>query len=184
MDVLIRLANAGDAEALAAIYQPFVEQSRVSFEEVAPSAEEMAGRIVGPQPGMHPWLVAEEEGRLHGFAASSPFRSRRAYRWSVETGIYVDEQSHGRGIGRKLLAALVELLTRQGYVAAIGAIALPNEASVRLHEALGFDPAGVYRRTGFKMGEWIDVGLWQKDLAARSDDPAEPRPFDGLFSPG
>ena len=111
-------------------------------------------------------------------------RTRPAYRWSVETGIYLAPGAGGRGLGKRLLAALTDLLERQGYVAAIGAIALPNEASVRLHEALGFVAAGTYRGTGFKMGTWIDVGLWQKDLAPRTASPAEPRPFDGLFSPG
>jgi phosphinothricin acetyltransferase len=141
----------------------------------------MARRIAGDHPGFHPWLVAEHEGGILGFASSSPFRSRRAYRWSVEIGIYLAAEAAGRGLGRQLLGSLLGLLERQGYVAAIGAIALPNEPSVRLHQALGFVPAGTYRGTGFKMGTWIDVGLWQKDLAPRSREPAEPLPFDGLL---
>ena len=183
MAVLIRLAAEQDSAALAAIYRPYVEESRISFEEVAPDSAEMARRIAGERPGYHPWLVAEEDGHLLGYAASSPFRARPAYRWVVETGIYLAEAAKGRGIGRALLEPLVDLLERQGYVAAIGAIALPNDASVALHERLGFIHTGTYRRVGFKAGEWLDVGLWQKDLAPRADDPAEPRPFDGLFSP-
>ena len=134
------------------------------------------------RPGFHPWLVAEENGRILGFSSSSPFRTRRAYRWSAETGIYLAADASGRGLGKSLLARLTDLLERQGYVAAIGAIALPNEPSVRLHEALGFVHAGTYRGTGFKMGRWLDVGLWQKDLAPRSAQPAEPLPFEPLFS--
>ena len=182
--VLIRLANEADAAGIAEVYRPYVEDSRISFEEQAPDAAEMARRIAGDRPGLYPWLVADEGGRVLGFASSSPFRTRPAYRWSVETGIYVAPDNCGRGLGKRLLSALTDLLERQGYVAAIGAIALPNDPSVRLHEALGFEPAGIYRGTGFKMGTWIDVGLWQKDLAPRTTSPAEPQPFDGLFSSG
>jgi phosphinothricin acetyltransferase len=182
--VLIRLATPADAAGMAEVYRPYVEDSRISFEEQAPDAAEMARRVTGDRPGFHPWLVAEEDGRILGFASSSPFRTRPAYRWSVETGIYLAAGAGGRGLGKRLLAMLSDLLERQGYVAAIGAIALPNEPSVRLHEALGFVAAGTYRGTGFKMGEWIDVGLWQKDLAPRVAAPVEPLPFEPLFSPG
>ena len=181
MAVLVRLAGPDDAAALAAIYRPFVEQSRISFEEAAPDPAEMARRIAGDRPGFHPWLMAEEDERALGFANSSPFRARRAYRWSVETGIYLAADACGRGVGRALLGALTELLAAQGYVTAIGAIALPNPASVALHEKFGFVPAGTYRGTGFKLGQWIDVGLWQKELAERTAAPAEPQPFAGLF---
>lgn len=181
--VLIRLAGRADAASIAEVYRPYVEDSRISFEEQAPGAGEMARRILGDRPGFHPWLVAEEDNEIKGFASSSPFRSRPAYRWSVETGIYLAAGAHGRGIGKALLIMLTDLLERQGYVAAIGAIALPNDPSVRLHEALGFVPAGAYRGTGFKFGQWIDVGLWQKELAPRSPAPAEPLPFQALLEP-
>lgn len=184
MAVLIRLARDGDAEALAAIYRHYVEAARVSFEETAPDADEMARRLRGDVPGFHPWFVAEEDGRILGYAASSPFRTRPAYRWTVETGIYLAPDATGRGLGRRLLSPLLELLERQGYVAAIGAIALPNDASVALHEALGFTYAGTYRGVGFKLGEWLDVGLWQKELAPRREAPGEPLPFAGLVRPG
>ena len=181
--VLIRLAIEDDSAGLADIYRPYVEDSRISFEEHAPDAAEMARRIVGDRPGFHPWLVAEVDGRVLGFANSSPLRTRPAYRWSVETGIYLAPGAHGRGLGKRLLVALIELLERQGYVTAIGAIALPNDASVRLHQALGFAAAGTYRGTGFKLGQWVDVSLWQKELAPRSSAPAEPLPFKTLFEP-
>jgi phosphinothricin acetyltransferase len=180
MSLAIRLATAADALAIAVIYGPYCTDSRVSFEEEAPDAAEMARRIDGERPGFHPWLVAEEAGTILGYAASSPFRTRRAYRWSVETGIYLAPGAQGRGIGRALLERMIGLLERQGYVAVIGAIALPNPASVALHETLGFERVGAYRGTGFKQGEWLDVGLWQRDLAARSAVPAEPLPFVGL----
>jgi L-amino acid N-acyltransferase YncA len=177
MAVLIRLAAADDAAAIAAIYRPYVEDSRISFEETAPDATEMARRMTGEVGGFHPWLVAEENRRLLGFGSSSAFRTRRAYRWTVETGIYLDANAQGRGIGQSLLTKLIRLLERQGYVAAIGAIALPNAPSVALHEKLGFFHTGTYRQVGFKMGEWLDVGLWQKELAPRRPSPAEPLPF-------
>ena len=174
MAVLIRLARKSDAPEIASIYRPYVEDSRISFEEVAPDAGEMARRIIGDPPGVHPWFVAEEDGRIIGYAASSPFRSRPAYRWTVETGIYLAPYAQGRGIGRALLTELVRLLERQGFVSAVGAIALPNDASVALHEKLGFSHSGTYRGVGFKQGEWIDVGLWQRDLAPREPAPRDP----------
>ena len=180
MAVLIRLAAKENAAAIAAIYRPYVENSRISFEEVAPDAEQMARRVVGDVPGMHPWFVAAEDGRVIGYAASSPFRTRPAYRWTVETGIYLARDAFGRGIGRRLLGTLLETLERQRYVSAIGAIALPNPASVALHQLLGFTHNGTYRAVGFKCGEWLDVGLWQKELAPRTAKPREPLPFDGL----
>ena len=183
MAVLIRLAVEDDAAALAAVYRTYVEDSRISFEEVAPDADEMARRVRGDPPGFHPWFVADEDGRLLGYVASSPFRTRRAYRWIVETGIYLAPEASGRGVGRALLTELLQLLERQGYVAAIGAIALPNPASVALHEKLGFTYAGAYHGVGFKLGEWLDVGLWQKELAPRDAAPGEPRPFADLVAP-
>jgi L-amino acid N-acyltransferase YncA len=177
MAVVIRLAGAADAAAIAAIYRPYVEGSRVSFEEEAPGSAEIARRIEGDLPGYYPWYVCEEGGKVCGFASSSRFRPRPAYRWTVETGIYLAPEACGRGMGRELLATLLSVLERQGYVAAIGAITLPNAPSVVLHERLGFVQVGTYRRVGFKMGEWLDVGLWEKNLAARTASPQEPLPY-------
>ena len=184
MALLIRLAEAEDAPAIAAIYRPYVEESRISFEDAAPDATEMARRVRGDRPGYHPWFVAEDGGALLGFASSCPFRTRHAYRWAVETGIYLSPDAMGRGVGRELLSRLLGLLERQGYVAAIGAIALPNNASVALHERLGFFHTGTYRHVGFKMCEWLDVGLWQRELAPRSDSPAEPLDFEQVLHRG
>ena len=175
--MVVRLARETDAAAIAAIYRRYVEDSRISFEESAPGVDEIARRIAGERPGYHPWYVAKEGEVLLGYAASSPFRTRPAYRWTVETGIYLAEDATGRGVGRALLSTLLETLERQGYVAAIGAIALPNDASVALHEKLGFTYAGTYRGVGFKLGEWLDVGLWEKELAPRNAAPIEPQPF-------
>ena len=177
MAVLIRLAAEADAEQIASIYRRYVEESWISFEDSPPDAAEMARRMAGERPGFHPWFVAEDDGQLLGYAASSPFRTRSAYRWTVETGIYLAAGAQGRGIGKALLSTLLRVLERQGYVAAIGAIALPNAASVALHETLGFTYAGTYRGVGFKLGQWLDVGLWEKELAPRTATPVEPLSF-------
>jgi len=178
MSATIRLATKDDAGAIAAIYGPFVEGSRISFEEAAPDAAAMAARM---ESALHPWLLIESGGGITGYCASSPYHRRPAYRWTVETGIYIARDRHGEGLGRQLLEAMIGLLTRQGFVTAIGAIALPNDASIALHEKLGFTQSGTYRGVGFKLGEWVDVSLWQRDLAPRSASPAEPRPFARLI---
>lgn len=177
MDAVIRLASEADAAALAAIYRPFVEASHFTFEEVPPDAADIAARMANP---IHPWLLAEENGRVLGYASTSPMRNRAAYRWSVETGIYLAPDAQGRGLGRKLLDRHLQMLGRQGFVTAIAGIALPNAASVALHEKLGFELSGVERGVGFKLGKWIDVGRWQRDLAARISTPAEPLTSDSV----
>ena len=170
------MATDADAAAIAAIYRPYVDDSRISFEENAPDAAETAQRMASP---IHPWLVAEKDNRVLGYASTSPMRNRRAYRWSVETGIYLDTAAQGRGLGRQLLNVHLDLLEQQGFVTVIAGIALPNEASVALHEKLGFTLSGIERGVGFKLGEWVDVGRWQRDLAPRTATPAEPRPYSG-----
>lgn len=174
MDLQIRLASARDADAIAAIYRPYVERSHFTFEEVPPDAAEIAHRMSNP---VHPWLVACEEERVLGYASCSAMRNRAAYRWSVETGIYLAADAQGRGLGRKLLSAQLDLLERLGFVTSIAGIALPNDASVALHEKLGFTLCGIERGVGFKLGAWVDVGRWQRDLAPRISAPTEPKPL-------
>jgi L-amino acid N-acyltransferase YncA len=174
----IRPANtAGDAEAIAAIYAPFVTDTVVSFEDVPPTADEMAARIER-LTSTHPWLVADDGGEVLGYAYACPHRERAAYRWTAEVTVYVDPRRHRRGAGKALYAALFEQLAERGYRVALAVIALPNDASVGLHEACGFKLVGVYRRIGFKFDRWWDVGWWQLDLG--SEDLETPRaPGDG-----
>jgi len=172
--VLIRIAAEADAAAIAAIYRPYVERSHFTFEEVSPDDAEIARRLSNP---LHPWLVAEEDGTVAGYASTSPMRNRAAYRWSVETGIYLAPDAQGRGFGRQLLGAHLDLLEKQGFVTALAGIALPNQGSVALHEKFGFTLSGIERGVGFKLGQWFDVGRWQRDLAWRTDAPEDPRPF-------
>jgi L-amino acid N-acyltransferase YncA len=174
--VRLRRASPGDAAAIASIYAPYVEGSAVSFETAAPDAAAMAERIEAGGD-LYPWLLAEDEEALLGYAYASAFRPRPAYRYTVETSVYLAPGAEGRGTGKALYGALIRTLEAQGFAQAIGAITLPNPASVRLHEAVGFVEAGIYRQVGWKMGAWYDVGLWQRALAPAANPPREPKPF-------
>lgn len=159
----IRDATAADAEACAAIYAHYVEHSTVTFEEVAPSAEVVAGRIAVAQE-RHAWLVVERDGVVAGYAYGGPFKARAAYRFSCEVSVYVDASARGSGLGRELYAALLARMEALGLRMACGGVTLPNDASVALHRALGFEPVGTYRRIGWKHGAWRDVAWFQKAL--------------------
>jgi len=172
----LRAATADDAAAIADIYARFVRASAVSFETEPPGAEAMRARIEAGG-ALYPWLAGEaEDGTLLGYAYAARFRDRPAYRFTVETSVYLRAGAAGRGLGRRLYEPLLAALEAQGFTQAIAAITLPNEASVRLHERLGFVSAGIYRQVGWKLGAWHDVGLWQRALAAPGTPPAEPRP--------
>ncbi len=173
--MLIRPADTladDDAAACAAIYAPFVSDSAVSFELVAPDGPEMARRI----ESTHAWLVAETDGVLAGFAYGGSHRARAAYRWATEVSVYVHPQHRRRGVGRALYGELLPLLARRGLQVALAGITLPNPGSVALHEAIGFQPVGVYRRIGWKEGGWHDVGWWQLELAPAREDAPPPEP--------
>jgi phosphinothricin acetyltransferase len=177
--MLVRPATTGDAAAFAAIYAPIVEETPISFETAAPGPAEMAARIARILR-THPWLAAEENGEVAGYAYASPHRERAAYRWSVDVAVYVRAGARRRGAARALYARLLEILTAQGFHRAFAGISLPNPASVAFHEAMGFEPVGVYRDVGYKAGAWRDVGWWGRPLALLADPPAEPLPFPAL----
>ncbi|MGH2900536.1 MAG: GNAT family N-acetyltransferase [Solirubrobacteraceae bacterium] len=155
-----------DAAACAAIYAPYVDGSGVSFEDVAPTTAQFAARIAVTS-ARFPWLVLDDDrdGPVVGYAYASEHRARAAYRWAVDVAVYVDAAHHGRGAGRRLYGALLELLRRQGMRSANAGIALPNDASIGLHRALGFETVGTYRSIGWKAGRWRDVAWLQLDLA-------------------
>jgi L-amino acid N-acyltransferase YncA len=159
-----------DGAACAALYGPYVDSQATSFEERVPTADEFADRIERVS-ARHPWLVAERDGRVAGFAYATSHRERPAYRWAAETSVYIHRDHQGQGVGRELYGALLDLLRRQGLHVALAGITLPNDASVRLHESLGFEQVGVYRRIGFKAGAWRDVGWWQLLLGPVDDGP-------------
>jgi phosphinothricin acetyltransferase len=168
---------ARDGADCAAIYAPAVAGGAISFEEPPPpDAAAMAARIAETSR-THPWLVLDDGDRVRGYAYASAHRTRAAYRWAADVAIYVDAGYHRRGAGRRLYLVLLDLLRRQGLRVACAGIALPNQASVGLHEALGFELVGVYRRIGWKAGAWRDVGWWQLPLDPDDDGPpAEPGP--------
>jgi L-amino acid N-acyltransferase YncA len=161
--MLIRAALADDAERCAEIYAPFVTDSWVSFELVAPDHVEMARRVANYSTS-HAWLVAEVAGRIAGYAYGSPHRAREAYGRSCDVAVYVDPTFARQGIGRALYAVLLADLGEQGHHAAFAGIALPNPGSIALHEAMGFQALGIYREVGWKLGGWRDVGWWQRLL--------------------
>lgn len=174
--MLIRNADANrDAPSCAAIYGPFVTDTVISLEEQAPDERELGARI-NRVTRTHPWLVAEVDGGVVGFAYATEHRERAAYRWATDVTVYVSPAEHRRGIGRALYEALFSRLSDQGFHVACAGITLPNQASIGLHRALGFDEVGVYRRIGFKFGAWHDVAWLQKELRSPEFPPAEPRP--------
>lgn len=160
---MIRPVLPVDAPALAAIYNPYIRGTTITFEEEPVAAEDMAARIAKVTEA-HPWLVWEEAGRVLAYAYASPWRTRAAYRHSTETAIYVAMDQQGRGIGTALYRALLDELRTRGFHLVLGGVALPNEASVRLHERLGFRKAGHMREAGRKFDRWIDVGFWERLL--------------------
>ena len=173
--IRLRLAEATDAVQIAAIYAPFCLETAVSFETTAPDEATMRERI-STLTQRYPWLVAVTEmGDVLGYAYASKHRERAAYRWSVDFTVYLAPAAKRRGIGTALYRALTKICQCLGYYRAFAGITLPNEASVRLHEKVGFRPIGIYRRIGFKLGKWHDVGWWGLDLAPQRDSPSEPR---------
>lgn len=172
---MIRLAASADAPQIAAIYRPFCEESHVSFEVDAPDEVEMAARIERINRRF-PWLVDEIDGTVAGYAYASPHRERAAYRWAVDLAVYVNERFRGRGIGRALYSELFSRLRAQGLFKAYAGIALPNPVSQAFHESMGFTLVGIYRKIGYKLGAWWDVGWWQLALQPEVAPPAEPKP--------
>lgn len=159
--VTVRPASESDAAAIAAIYNPYVTDTIITFEEEPVSAQEMASRLSKLNEAGLPWIVAEAAGRIVGYAYAGPWRPRAAYRHSVETTVYVDKDLGHRGIGARLYDSLLSALRARGVHAALGGIALPNAPSVALHERFGFVKVGHLREVGFKLGQWVDVGYWQ-----------------------
>ena len=168
---MIREATSSDAEAIAAIYAPIVTDTIISFEEEPPSADEIARRIAAS----HLWLVAEEKGEMLGYAYAARFHPRAAYRWSVEASIYLSAASRGRGIGKALVAELLERLTDMGFVNVFGGTALPNPASERLLDSFGFEKVAHWRHAGFKFDAWHDVSWRQLTLQEPPVPPPELR---------
>ena len=173
----IRVATPDDAQAIAEIYGPIVRDTSISFELEVPSADQMRERIATTLRTL-PWLVSEDElGKVNGYVYASKHRERAAYQWAVDTTAYVRDDARGRGIGKRLYSELQAVLIQLGYFQAFAGIALPNAASIALHEAVGFTPIGVYRSVGFKLGQWRDVGWWQCGLQPQGLPQGPPQSF-------
>lgn len=175
MNYKVRVATPADASAIQAIYAPMVLETVISFELTPPTVEEMAARISATLP-TYPYLVAEVEGNVVGYAYASQHRAREAYRWSVDVTVYGNPAVHRKGVGRALYQQLLQVLEKQGVHAAYAGIALPNTGSIGLHEALGFTHIGTYPEVGYKHGQWHSVGYWRKPLCAVTP-PIEIVPF-------
>jgi L-amino acid N-acyltransferase YncA len=175
MPHLIRLATEDDAVAMAAIYAPYVRETAISFELEPPDAAAFRTKIRDVLK-LAPWLVCEDAGVVVGYAYASSFRARPAYRFTVETSVYVRSDTRSRGVGRALYGELIDRLVHQRFRRAIGGMTVPNAASARLHQALGFERVGVFREVGFKFGQWHDVEFWERELASRVEAPVGPLP--------
>ena len=160
----LRDASSDDAAAIAAIYNPFVANTSISFEEEAVAEPEMRQRIAAVQDGGLPWLVALVDGNVAGYAYATKWRVRKAYRFAVEASVYVSPTHAGQGLGSALYTALLARLGDGGIHMVIGGIALPNAPSIALHEKLGFTKVAHFSEVGQKFGRWIDVGYWERRL--------------------
>jgi L-amino acid N-acyltransferase YncA len=158
---MIRAVAPSDLEAICRIYNHYVLQTVVSFEEQAVAPDEMARRVQAVVAAELPWLVLEEAGSLVGYAYATPWKSRSAYRHAAESSVYLERSATGKGYGSRLYSELLSELRARPLRTAIGGIALPNEGSVALHEKLGFRKVAHFQDVGWKLGRWVDVGYWQ-----------------------
>ncbi|HEX7873601.1 MAG TPA: GNAT family N-acetyltransferase [Sphingobium sp.] len=165
--LILRRASPADGDAIAALYAPYVRDSVVTFETEAPGSSAMASRIAGRLDEGLPWIVAQQaDGTVVGYAYAARFHPRHAYRFTVEPSVYLAQSVQGRGIGGRLYERLFSILTELGYRQAVALIALPNPASIALHQHFGFRHTGTHEQVGHKLGAWIDVGLWQRSIGA------------------
>ncbi|WP_189440598.1 GNAT family N-acetyltransferase [Rhodanobacter panaciterrae] len=176
---MIRIAHNEDAAAIHAIYAPSITDGVATFETELPGVAAMRERIHA-RLQYYPWLVWEEDGAVLAYAYAGRFRERAAYDWIAETSIYVRADAHRRGIARRLYGVLLDTMRLQGINQAVGVITLPGTVSVAMHEAMGFSAAGVWRQCGYKLGQWWDVGVWQKELQPAASPPQPVIPFPAM----
>jgi len=177
----IRSAEVRDAEAIRDIYAPFVLESATSFEIEVPDVPSVEQRIRSVQE-RYPWLVFESGEAVLGYAYATRHRERLAYQWCVEVSVYVHASMRRCGVGRALYVSLFEILKRQGYVNAYAGITLPNLSSIFMHESLGFEPIGVFKKIGYKLGQWHDVAWLQFRLLDDATPILQPIPAKAILS--
>ena len=170
----MRLATLEDANAILSIYVPYVLHTTYSFEEEAPDLESFKQRMRETMDRF-PWLVYERNGIIVGYASASAFNPRSAYDWTAQTSVYVDEKYHGLGIGNALYIALLDILTYQGYCTAYALVVTPNEKSEKLHRSLGFKSGPVFKKVGYKLGQWHDLHWFYIHLNDHHDHPERPK---------
>ncbi len=173
--MLVRPVEERDFEAISKLTNYFIRETTIHFGTVETTADELGAQW---QASRHifPLLVAELDGRFAGFAKAYTWRSRDAYQWTPECGVYVEDFARRKGVARALYGRLFEVMTHQGFHSVIAGIALPNDASVKLHEAMGFTHFGVAKHAGWKHGKWVDVGFWQRPLKSGNEPPSALRP--------
>lgn len=169
----IRLINKNDIESVLDIYIPYIKNTAISFEEHIPTLIDF-GKRVKNITNFYPWLVYEENDKIHGYAYACEHRLREAYKWSVDVAVYIDTTEHGKGIGSALYKTLFEILRKQGFYNAYAGIALPNEKSVSLHEKFGFQKIAEYNKVGYKLHKWWNVGWWELELQNKNIAPTAP----------
>ena len=171
--MILQLIKEEDILEVLEIYTPYVLDTDITFEDVVPSLESFSERVEH-YTAQFPWIVAREHGQIAGYAYASPYRERSAYQWGCELSIYLRSDYQGMDLGRTLYSALMDFLTIQGYYSAYGIITLPNDASIALHNQLGFEMDGIQKQVGFKHGKWHDTAIMSKELLTHTSTPKAP----------
>ncbi|MFV0606034.1 MAG: GNAT family N-acetyltransferase [Niabella sp.] len=174
--MIIREIETKDLNAVLGIYSPFINDTAVTFETIQPGFDLFKQRVASVTQ-QYPWLVAEEDGIILGYAYASSYRERKAYQWCCEVSIYLHPNSKGKGIAGNLYKALIEILHIQEFCNAYAVIALPNDNSVRFHEKYGFKWFATYNNVGYKLGKWHNVGWWQLAIQPPKENPSDPIPY-------
>lgn len=178
---MIRPATIQDAGEILKIYSPFILNSGITQETEIPTIESFRERIISTMEE-RPWLVCEMDSEIAGYAYAGKHRERKGYQWCVEPSVYVDEKYYRFGVAKALYTALFDILQLQGYVNAYAVITLPNEKSVAFHENFGFRYLTTYKKIGYKLGQWHDVGWWEKQVNPHREKQTEPVKFSSLKS--
>lgn len=176
----VEIAKASHSDGIIKIYAPFITDGVASFEQEIPTRPEMIKRIEQVN-AQHAWLVLVHESEVLGYAYGGVHRARAAYQYTTETSIYMSDACIGKGMAKPFYAFLLETLQEQGYATALAGVTLPNPASENFHRSLGFTPIGVYKRVGYKFGDWHDTGWYQKELLTSGESPKERIPINELF---
>lgn len=175
-NITMRPARPEDASEILKIYEPYIKKTTITFEYEVPSLEEFRGRMTGII-GAYPYLVCEADGKILAYAYAHRFHERAAYQWDAELSVYVEEEHMGLGMGKALYHALMELLKLQNVKNAYALVTSPNERSEALHLGMGFRLEGLNRETGYKMGKWLDVSCFVKNIGTHECDPEGIKPF-------